>query len=175
MLRRSRTALISAAATALLVSGCSFTAPYTTQKSYAPSDGVQVELSDEVRMENLMVLTATEGTPDFLVGVLANDSRSESVEVTLSDEKGAELWSGTVEPHSTVNLNEEPVQIDVDAAPGSTMRVDVAATGTEPVSAQAPVLDGTLPEYATYLEEQGQEVPEPEQPETQEPAESSGH
>lgn len=155
MLRRPRTALLSAAATALLLSGCSFTSPYTTQMDYAPSDGVLVKVSDEVRVENLLVLTPDEDATDLLIGFVVNDSRTDPVDVTLADGEGGELWSGTLEPESTVNLNDEPVELDKGATPGSTVPVTVSAEGVDTVAAQAPVLDGTLPEYADYLEEYG--------------------
>ena len=54
----------AAAALALTMTGCAFASPVSTQLDYAPSDGARVVLSQggaQVRVENMMILTAGEG------------------------------------------------------------------------------------------------------------------
>lgn len=153
MLRRNRAALIIPA-TVLLLGGCGLATPIATQTTYNASDGVRVDVSDDVRVNNLMVLTQDESAPGLLIGQLVNDSRTDDVDLVLSDADGAELYAAPVDAHGTDNLADDPVEVDLaDAVPGSTVTVNVGVEGGETVTAQVPVLDGTLEEYAQYLEE----------------------
>lgn len=150
-------------AAALTLTGCGLITPITTMGPYAASDGVRVELGDAVSVENLLLLTADDQQPALLIGVVANHSKTESAEYALSTEDGTELHSATVEADSMDNLNEEPVEVgDIDTTPGGTAVVNVTSGG-EVVSVSVPVLDGTLAEYRTFLEDAGQDVPEPEE------------
>lgn len=170
MLRsRSRVGIVPGAliaAAALSMSGCALMTPITTQGPYAASDGVRVEVTDAVWVENLLLLTADEDQPALLIGVVANHSKTESAEYELLTADGAAVASGRLAADSFDNLNLDPVQVDgIDTVPGSTAVVVVRA-GSESTSVTVPVLDGTLDEYREFLESAGQDVPPPvERPE----------
>lgn len=154
MLRSARAALILAAAASLTLGGCGLTTPITTQRAYAASDGVRVAVSDDVRVENLLVLTESPEGPAVLIGMLVNDSRTETVTMTLTDAEGTEIVASELAPHSFDNLNDAPVEFpDAEAVPGSTVPVTVQVPGLDATTAAVPVLDGTLEEYQQYMDE----------------------
>ena len=168
MLRsRSRAGIVPgvvlASAAALTLTGCGLMTPITTQGPYAASDGVRVEVTDDVWAENLLLLTADAEQPALLIGLVANHSKTDGAEYSLSTADGTELHSGSLEAEAVVNLNDEPVEVTgVDTVPGSTAVINVAAGG-EVSSVPVPVLDGTLEQYREFLEAAGQDVPEPEE------------
>ncbi|UNX55270.1 hypothetical protein MF406_03065 [Georgenia sp. TF02-10] len=149
---RSRLLAAACLGVAATLGGCSASNPITTQYSYAPSDGVRVGLTEEVRVENLLVLTEGEGAPAHVLGAVVNHS-GEDAEVSLRfGEAGAEV-PVRVGADETVRLSEEGVTVDVEAVPGSMLPATVGASGVGGTEVQVPVLDGTLPEYEHYLDE----------------------
>ncbi|MFE7406356.1 hypothetical protein [Isoptericola sp. NPDC057559] len=152
--RPARTvAAASVMAGALLLAACS---PTITTKPYAPSDGVRVNLTDQVRGINLMVVTEGEGEPGNVLGALANDS-SEDVSFVLTAE-GAEPLSLDVPAKSTVYLNAEqdsvqvvqPQIASVASHPGGDLEATLSGAGVEE-DFFLPIMDGSLPEYHPYL------------------------
>ncbi|MGM0386260.1 MAG: hypothetical protein ACQERF_09825, partial [Actinomycetota bacterium] len=71
-----------AAAAALSLGACGWASPIQTQVIYAPSDGVRLDLSDGVRVENLLVLTGGNFDDGWVLGSVANDRNTE-VTVTV--------------------------------------------------------------------------------------------
>jgi hypothetical protein len=149
--RSARTGVIaaSAAAGALLLAAC---APTTTTLPYAPSDGARVNISDEVRGLNLMVVSEGDGAEGAVLGALANDS-AEDVTFVLEAE-GAAAVTVPVAAQQTVYLGtEDGIEALLDtvvAAPGGDLEASLTA-GDVTREFFLPVLDGTLPEYADYL------------------------
>jgi hypothetical protein len=137
-------------ASAVAVSACS---PITTDIAYSPSDGVRVDLTDNVRALNLLIVSAAEGEPGTLLGGAANDS-DEPVEITIAPE-GTDAIDVPLEAGQTVYLGTEDgfeAQFgNVDAAPGSTIPVTVSASSGETQTVQVPVVNGALEEYKDYL------------------------
>ncbi|NMR20329.1 hypothetical protein [Cellulomonas fimi] len=131
------------------LAGCSAVNPMTSMEPYNASDGVRVEVSSTVSVENLLVLTAAEGAPGTLVGGVANRG-DEDVRVTLSAD-GADDLTVSVPAGQTVVLGgagEDPAELDtVNAAPGALLRVTVSAPQAGSQEVQVPVLDDTLSEY----------------------------
>ena len=127
--------------------------PIETTRPYSPSDGLRIDLTDDLRGLNLLVVTAAEGQPGTLVGALANDS-TEDVEFDVTPE-GGDPVTIPVAAGETVYLGTEDgfdAQIGrVDAAPGGVLPVTVSVTSGEEQSLSLPVLDGTLEEYAHLL------------------------
>ncbi|WP_240201361.1 hypothetical protein [Cellulosimicrobium cellulans] len=137
-------------ASVAVASACS---PIETTRPYSPSDGLRVDLTDDLRGLNLLVVSAAEGDAGALVGAFANDS-TEDVEFDVTPE-GGEPVTIPVAAGETVYLGAEDgfdAQIGrVDAAPGGMLPVTVGVTSGEEQSLSLPVLDGTLEEYAHLL------------------------
>lgn len=151
--RPARTGVVAASAAAgvLLLAAC---APATTMLPYAPSDGVRVNVTDELRGLNLMVVSEGDGAPGNLLGALSNNT-SEDVVFTLAAE-GAGTLSLPVAANDTVYLGtEDGVEALLEAVvvePGADLEASLTA-GNVSSDFFLPVLDGTLPEYAEYLPE----------------------
>ena len=129
--RRTLSAAAAVAAIAVLA-GCSATNPITTSFDYDPSDGVSQRLGD-VRVGNLLLLTAEEGGAGTFVGFVANGGgQPAAVVIALGGDE-------------TVDVEAVP------AAPGSKVDVTVTTDVSGAATVQVPVLDGTLPEYADLL------------------------
>jgi hypothetical protein len=156
--RTLRVAALTAgiAVAGLVLAGCSATNQITTEDEYSASDGVRLVLGD-VRGSNLIVLVAAEGDPGTLQGGLINDGvEDRSVTVSIGDEET------TVElgPKETVLLGVGRESEDgfaevtfpaVDVPPGGLVPVTVSTPEDGSIDVQVPVLDGTLPEYASAV------------------------
>lgn len=150
MLSRMTTALAAVGAAALL-GGCSFANPITTQMEYAPSDGVRVELAENVSFENLMILAPTEDAEGHLLGGVVNNSQTDvTAEITLEGGPSFEFDLGAGDEVNFTDAGLTPAS--VDAPPGATLPAEVSAPGLGAELVQIPVLDGTLPAYERYLE-----------------------
>ena len=151
--RPARTAVVAASAAAgvLLLAACS---PTTTKLPYAPSDGARVNLNDQVRGINLMVVSEGDGAPGTVYGALANDS-ADVVDFVLEADGAAPL-AVPVPAGGTVYLGEDET-LDttlsaVSVHAGGSLESTLSGADTEEVF-YLPVFDGTLPEYATLLPE----------------------
>jgi len=149
--RRTTTAALALAA--LLLAGCSALSPITTAYPYNPSDGVRVELGSTLKAENLLVISAAKDKPGALVGGLTNLGTADA-RVTLAPQ-GASKATVRVPAGGTVLLGSDldpPIELDtVSVPPGALLPVTISTPdgGSEQVS--VPVLDGTLPQYATLV------------------------
>ncbi|NUU18876.1 hypothetical protein HP550_16610 [Cellulomonas humilata] len=151
------TALAAGLAVAgLVLAGCSATNPMTTEDQYSASDGVRVTLGD-VRASNLLVLSAAEGDVGSLQGGLVNES-SEDRTVTLA--VGDEQTTVELGPKETVLLGAGRAQEEgfaevtfpaIEVPPGGLLPITVSTPEAGSVDVQVPVLDGTLPEYASAV------------------------
>jgi len=113
-----------------------------------------VNVTDELRGLNLMVVSEGDGAPGNLLGALSNNT-SEDVVFTLAAE-GAGTLSLPVAANDTVYLGtEDGVEALLEAVvvePGADLEASLTA-GNVSSDFFLPVLDGTLPEYAEYLPE----------------------
>ena len=153
---RAAALVVGAAVAGLTLAGCSATNPITTQDQYSASDGVTFSLGN-VRGSNLHVLVAAQGDPGTLQGALINDGREDrSVTVAIGDEET------TVElgPKETVLLGVSDAGEEgyaevtfpaVDAPPGGLVAVTISTPEDGSIDVEVPVLDGTLPEYASQV------------------------
>ncbi|MHA7133559.1 hypothetical protein [Oerskovia turbata] len=137
-------------ASAVAVSACS---PITTDIAYSPSDGIRVDLTDNVRALNLLIVSAAEGEPGTLLGAAANDS-DEALEITIAPD-GTDPVDVPLEAGETVYFSVDngfEAQFgNVDAAPGATIPVTVSASTGETETVEVPVVNGALEEYKDYL------------------------
>lgn len=158
-IRRGTARGLAAAATlagALAASACS---PITTTLSYAPSDGIQVELDERVRALNLLVVTRAEGQPGALVGAVANHT-TEAIELALTLDGARSEVDLPVEAGGTALLGTGAGAVSIlfdriQTPPGGTVPLTLALDGRAPRTIQVPVLDGTLEEYAQVLKDLG--------------------
>ena len=140
---------------ALTVSGCSATNEVTTNTPYALSDGVRATLGPVVA-DNLMVISSAKGEPGVVSGALTNTG-TQTVQVTLTaagQTTGSTLRvdaGGTVYLGTGTDLGENVPVASVDAAPGQVVALTLAAPSAGTTTVQVPVLDGTLPQYATLV------------------------
>ena len=154
--QRAATFCAGLAVAALALAGCSATNPMTTQDEYSASDGVFAQIGD-VRGLNLLILAGAEGEPGSLQGGLANDSTGDRL-VTLA--VGDEETTVSVGPKETVLLglgrgeDEGYAEVQfpsVEVPPGATQEMTISTPEDGSIVVAVPVLDGTLPEYATAI------------------------
>jgi hypothetical protein len=136
-------------ASAASVAGC---APSVTNKPYEASDGINVTVGD-VKGINLMLISGAKGDPGRLLGAFSNGG-DDGTTVTVAPQ-GTDPASIDVDSSSTVYLGTEDNQKDVvfpstGAAPGAVLPVTITVDGTSS-TVSVPVLDGTLPDYATLV------------------------
>ncbi|WP_413451479.1 hypothetical protein AA0Y32_15985 [Georgenia phoenicis] len=133
-----------------LVAGCSVMTPIQTAELYNAGDGVRVEVTEDIRAENLMVLAEDEGEEGQVFGTLVNDSQEDVVfSVTIGD--GGIRVPLEADEHVVLGVDEVVVVPQTPVAPGAVAEGLVEVSGFGTVSANVPVLDSTLPQYADYV------------------------
>lgn len=148
--RRPLVPLATAGLVVLLSGGCALVDPEREDSNFAqPADGNEVEITQALRAENLLVVTPEEGEPGRLSGALVNDT-DEDVVFTLT--VGDEQLEIDVPGEGTVLLGiDDPARVDaVPAAPGATAEIMLSAGVGGTVTTRVPVLDETLPQYEDY-------------------------
>lgn len=147
--RRPLAALVIAAA-ALSAAAC---APITTQIPYAASDGVRVELGDQLTAVNLMVLTTGEGAEGVLLGGVTNHTADDTtVDFIFEGSSGALPVDVSANSTTLFGPDHESVSIaSVAAPPGAILDVQISSPESGSVTVGVPVLDGTLAPYDEYL------------------------
>ncbi|UFU07184.1 hypothetical protein [Ruania halotolerans] len=148
--RRLAAVLALAATTALGAGACS---PITTMEMYAPSDGVRADLGESIRVENLMVLSASEGGAGAVLGAVVNDG-AEPTEVTLTAEGVSGGLVLSVDAGATLLLGPDHEDVTLPAVavpPGAVLEMQVSAPEAGSTSLDVPVLDGAIPPYDEYL------------------------
>lgn len=154
---RPRLALIAAAALAVALAGC---APITTQRPYAPGDGVRAQVGEQVQAENLMVVTEAEGAAGVLTGALTNVGDAATavtlslggltIEVPVDAGQTVLLTAPDAQESDTVRVQDVSVAAVPDG-PGALTDVTLATPEGGSVTVAVPVLDGTLSQYRDLL------------------------
>jgi hypothetical protein len=150
--------LVLAAGVLVSVAGCSFNPSPETLQSYAPSDGVGVDLSfpkaqrnEGVKFRNFLVLT--DGTSHALFGSVINDgNRPEHITIQLAG-NNAESQSFGIEAGQTLvfDTNNQPT-IHLSGKAGELIDMSVGtANGSNWEKLSVPVLDGTIDYYQNLL------------------------
>lgn len=152
---RARTAAsVVLAATLLLgTTGCTFFSKIATQNPYEPSDGVGATIGD-IAVRNAIVVTS-DGTDANLIVAIINTGTSTAKVALQYEVDGAKVTEdvlvsgGETMSFGTAELG--PLELgNVGVAAGDVLPIYVQY-GTEPgTEILAPVLDGTLPEYADF-------------------------
>ncbi|MBU4337544.1 MAG: hypothetical protein KJ548_13375 [Actinobacteria bacterium] len=158
MNRRTRARILRPAGAGLAVlvlAACTATNPVTTNEPYSLSDGVRVTLGP-VTAVNLLVVSAGEGEPGVLSGALTNDG-ADDLRVTLTtagETTGSTVdvaGGGTVYIGTGSDVGETVQVASVDAAPGQLLTLTLTSPAAGSTQVQVPVLDGTLPQYASLV------------------------
>lgn len=152
--------LAVAAAGLLALSSCALTTEVTTQKPYAPSDGVRVELDNGVRVENLFFLVGTEGDEAIVHGLINNRSQEERTVKFAVDSVGDMEFD--LEPDSHQNFTDEELTVPADFTAGENVTVTVSS-GEESFDARVPVISACTKGYEDAWPEP-LDCPEPEAP-----------
>lgn len=149
MARRLLAAVSAAVLAMTALSGCTALSPVKTQKSYAASDGVRAQFGD-LRVENLLLLTAEKDAPAQVFGTLVNNSTAPATfTIELADQVIVEQ---EVAADSQVKLPvDESATLQGDFQPGATVDGVVKTDSGDLQNVAVPVLDGTIHPYDEYL------------------------
>ena len=154
MLNRKFAAVAIAAAVALGTTGCTFNSPVASLEVYDPSDGVNATVG-KIHVRNFMYLTTATGE-GALFGTLTNQD-VDAVATTV--ELHAHGSSETAEVPVLVGAGQkldlgynggQAIPLGVTAKAGELIELHVTV-GSEKVTLNVPVLDGTFSQYAPLL------------------------
>lgn len=154
---RNRTLITMTAALISLfaLTGCSLNSEVESLRPYAPSDGVQADV-DALKSRNVMFIRNDNGRA-ILIGSFINSSQQElmaSIE-TLDANGDSIKFDFSIEPGGKYDLgyNGNPgIILEIDDIAGSMRNIFLTAEG-DPFGKLVPVLDGTLEEYRSFVEE----------------------
>jgi len=155
---RKLAGLVLAAGVLVSVAGCSFNPAPESLQSYAPSDGVGVDLvfpkaqrNEAVKFRNFLVLT--DGTQHVLFGTVLNDgNRPERVTMQLGG-NNAESQTFAIEAGQSVVFDANNLStLKFTGKPGELVDLSVgSANGSNWQKLSVPVLDGTIDYYQNLL------------------------
>lgn len=150
-IRVQRAVLAGAAVLALMgVTGCSAANEQATTRHYSASDGVHATVGP-VELRNVLLISGGSAEEARMLGAVFNNSSS-AVQVTLEGDSGASAQV-TVPANGMVSLEDdenEALFATTGAEPGAQAPITVEVN-SESAEIQAPVLNGSLPEYREYL------------------------
>jgi hypothetical protein len=136
-------AVVLAATTA----GCSMTSPATIRTPYAASDGVNVDLGDQIALRNFLVIATEKGGRGAVVGAVVNGGdRSVTVDFTanLGETTQPYLLQVRVPANSQVLVapgeEQELIIPDLPSAPGEVLGMTASAPSTGAEEFFPPVL-----------------------------------
>ena len=159
MLLRKVAGLALAAGVLVSVAGCSFNPSPDTLQSYAPSDGVGVDLTfgfhnlESIKVRNFLVVT--DGTQSSLFGTIVNSGKkAEVVELQLvSDSTKSEAV--TIKAGETYVYDvAHPTTLPLEGKAGQLIQLKVRVANNTDVAFQeisVPILDGTIDYYKNLL------------------------
>lgn len=144
------------AAVILGATGCTFVTPQSTDLPYSPSDGVTVFESAPLEVRNALIVANEDGTAGNFVAAIVNSTDGP---LTLRMEVGEDRVPATVrvDANSVVSLGAEgtpPLELEgFEGLPGSDIPIYFQSGDVNGVQTDVPILDGTLPYYATLAPE----------------------
>jgi hypothetical protein len=141
--------------TLFALTGCSLNSEVESLRPYAPSDGVQADV-DSLKSRNVMFIRNDKGRA-VLIGSFINSSQSElmaSIE-TFDADGNAVKFDFSIAPGAKYDLgyNGNPgIVLNIEEIAGSMRNIFLTADG-DPFGKLVPVLDGTLEEYRSFVED----------------------
>lgn len=147
-------AAIAAVVTTFTLAGCSLSREVASLDPYAPSDGVQVDLT-ELKARNVLFVSDAEGN-SVLIGsfVNATDGTVSAQLETLDSNGEVVITDITISPEGKFDLGyngTEGKRLFLTEQPGSMHPVYIRAGG-DPTEILVPILDGTLEEYRPFID-----------------------
>lgn len=157
--RRIASSIALAAAVALGATSCGLLVPQNTTQTYAPSDGIDVNVGG-LMVRNLMLIADESGENFNVVFTGVNEAENSGLlRITFVSADGATEASADflLEQGLTVfgdpNGEVAPVLVTIPGAKagGTVTAYFEGSGGNEEISLQVPVLDGSLFEYSEYV------------------------
>lgn len=171
--------ILAGAVLAGVLAGCSVFSPATTIEPYDPSDGVNVDLENGVKLRNFLVVATEKGGVGAVVGSLVNDGdRSVTVELTaqFGESTQPSVTRISVPANGLVLVapgEQQEMSIpDIPVAPGENIEMSATAASAGTDWFDTPVLPAEG-EYATLTAAPTTEPPTPSGSPTGSPTESS--
>lgn len=165
MLNRKIAAVAIAAAVALGTTGCTFTSPVASLEVYDPSDGVNATVG-KLQVRNFMYLTTPSGQ-GALFGSIVNqdhDAVATTVELHAHESEGATEIPVSIGAGEKLDLGYnggQAIPLGISVKAGAIVELHVSV-GSEKITLNVPVLDGTFPEYAPLVNSIGNLTGTPE-------------
>jgi hypothetical protein len=149
-------AVAALAFVAVTSAGCTLTNPQTTELAYQAGDGAEANLGPYVTVASVLVAAENKDGPGALVARVVNDGPDPAT-VQFQGEGGVNVnVSVRTQPGQTVDVGphggQQATINPVGVIPGGLLNIRVSLQGTQDSAVlDVPVLDGTLPEYATLV------------------------
>lgn len=127
----------------------------TTDMIYNASDGIRVEIGQDIVANNLLVLTEGEGEQGWLIGAVANNGKADAqVQFFFREEQTVIIDVPAGEQILLGAQRDQAVEIaTVTVAPGANLSAIAANLSDASLSEiHLPVLDGGLAEYRAELD-----------------------
>lgn len=141
-----------AVAVAVALAGCSYVNPIVTEKPYAASDGLQVEIGP-VRGLNLLVVTNGLDEKASLTGSLVNSSDvDQEIVIALDGVNGIPV---AVPANAKIELGvngDASVLALSPGSPGGIANVAIQSQATGVITTPVPIVDSTFSEHTEELE-----------------------
>jgi hypothetical protein len=142
------------AAVILGATGCSMISPQTTTVPYSPSDGINVPdvPGAPLLVRNVLVVTNAGAAGNLVAAIVNQTDRDETLTINVSSTSVTKTVD--VPANSTVSLGAEdtpPLPLALKTRPGATVLMEFQSGDAQGVKIHVPVLNGTLPYYATLV------------------------
>ncbi|GEC99955.1 hypothetical protein KVA01_21100 [Kocuria varians] len=141
---------LGAAALAVLtgVSGCAYISPQATTDSFAPADGIQMDLGD-LQLRNVLVVAKDADSEGRVLGTVINNDDSD--QTLTMDADGSTVKIDVPANKEVVLEKSEPVLLQrAGAKPGLMVNTTFRAEDKDQ-TVSVPVLDYTFPYYASFM------------------------
>jgi hypothetical protein len=154
--RRIASSIVVAVAVLIGTAGCNLVAPQATTKHYFASDGVSVDVNDDIAVRNAVVIT-DEGKLGNLVMTVVNTSTDDARLTVQHETSDGDKKNVTVSvPAASTTVfgypdGETVLLRSLGAEPGSLLPIYVHSGSETGKQILVPVLDGGLPEYEELL------------------------
>lgn len=144
-------AVALSAAVILGTSGCAMLAPQATTIPYSPADGLNIpENGAPLIIRNALVVTDTGATGNLVAAVVNMTDQAATLTVQVGEGSAASTLTLDVPANTVKSLgaNTQPLRIDnLNAKPGSTVKIAFQSGDTAPVVSAVPVLDNAEKYY----------------------------
>ena len=152
MLNRKVAAIVVALGVVLGTSACTFQSPVASTKVYDPSDGVNATVGKS-HLRNFIYLVTTSGQGALIGSIVNQEVDAQDITVDLEANGGTGQVGVPVKAGEKLDMGYnggQAVPLGVTTKAGQLVKV-VAKVGSESITLNVPVLDGTFAEYAPIV------------------------